>query len=531
VSHVRVFGDGIRAQLRTLVAILSLLLVLVGITGVSGVLLMTRTISTVTDRAGPAAAANHAVLQDLTDAETGLRAWIATGNRSFLQPFHAGLRRLPGDQRRLRRLTSGRQSLAGLVAAQEQAARGWLDGYARTRLSRPSGAATIRPRLFMTGKHKFDRIRAANAQVGRRIHAWIRSAHAIEQTQLRWTITLAALISLLGAALGWAVGTLMAARISRPLVLMQQTVDRLAAGDSTARAAPTGPREVRKVAYALNAFADENDRVRALESQVVEQLRDLDRAKDDFLSTVSHELRTPLTSIAGYVELFADEFGERLSPHQTTMLAAVQRNVQRLRGLIEDLLTLSKAEAEAFRTSFDMLDLTHLTSDVAHDLRAVAAERGITISEVHPPRAMVLRGDHAQLSRALLNLVSNALKFSPDGGDVMIRVKQAGIHAHIEVTDHGIGIPAAEMPHLATRFYRASNAVDAKIIGTGLGLRIVQAIADNHGGRLELESVEGEGTTARLVLPMTTDQDRADRRDRATDRADTVREQTGSPAG
>jgi len=528
--------DGIRAQLRTLVFILSLLLLLVGITGVGGVLLMKRTVGVVTDWAGPAVVANHAVLQDLTDAETGLRAWIATGDTAFLQPYYAGLGRLPRDEAELRRFSRQREPLAGFVAEQQQRARDWLDSYARVRLSRPAGAGTITPQLFLVGKQKFDLIRQANTRIVHRLHAWIQSARATERTQLSWTIALAGLISLIGAGLGWLVGTLMAARISRPLVLMQRAVDRLAAGDTAARAEPSGPREVRKVAYALNAFADENDRVRALEGQVVEQLRDLDRAKDDFLSTVSHELRTPLTSIAGYVELFEDEFGERLSPQQATMLAAVQRNVQRLRGLIEDLLTLSKAEAEAFRTSFDVLDLTHLTSDVAHDLRTVAAQRGISISEVHPTRAMVLRGDYAQLSRALLNLVSNALKFSPDGGTVTIRVKQVGDHAHIEVSDHGIGIPAAEMPHLATRFYRATNAVDAKIGGTGLGLRIVQAIADNHGGRLELESVEGEGTTARLVLPMTTaDPNAADPgaagRTAGPVAADASREETALPAG
>jgi len=495
--------SGIRAQLRALVFGLILLVVLVGVTGVGGVLMVTGTVDTVTHRVGPAASANHAILQDLTDAETGLRGWIATGKKIFLQPYDVGVHWLPRHERRLRRLTRDEPSLAALVARQQAVAHDWLQNYARVRLTLPPGAANINEQLFIIGKQKFDRIRRANSRVADRLKSRITEANRTASRQLRLTIVLAALIALLGAAMGWVFGTLVAGRISRPLVLLQRTVDRLAAGDSSARAVPSGPREVRKVAYALNEFAEENDRVRALEGQVVEQLRDLDRAKDDFLSTVSHELRTPLTSIAGYVELFEDEFAERLTPQQTTMLGAVQRNVQRLRGLIEDLLTLSKAEAEAFRTSFDVLDLTHLTSDVAHDLRAVAAERGITISEVHPTRAMVLRGDYAQLSRALLNLVSNALKFSPDGGDVTVRVKQSGDHVHIEVTDHGIGIPAGEMPHLATRFYRASNAVDAKITGTGLGLRIVQAIADNHGGRLELESVEGEGTTARLVLPLT----------------------------
>jgi two-component system, OmpR family, sensor kinase len=115
-------------------------------------------------------------------------------------------------------------------------------------------------------------------------------------------------------------------------------------------------------------------------------------------------------------------------------------------------------------------------------------------------RLLVSRGAGA---RALLNLVSNAVKFSSDGGEVTIRLThdEDGC-AVIEVVDRGIGVPEAEIPKLATRFFRASNAVDAEITGTGLGLRIAQTIADNHGGRLEMESREGHGTTARLVLPL-----------------------------
>jgi two-component system, OmpR family, sensor kinase len=287
-----------------------------------------------------------------------------------------------------------------------------------------------------------------------------------------------------------------------PLQDIQRVVDRWAAGESAARAVPSGPSEVRNVADALNRFADRNAQLRELEEQVVDSLADLDRAKSDFLSTVSHELRTPLTSITGYVELLEDELDDGLTEQQSSMLAVVKRNVGRLRALIEDLLTLAQAESEPPRTSFDVLDLTHLTSDVAYELRAMAATHGVTISEVHPPRKMVMRGDATQVSRALFNLVTNAVKFSPDGSEVTIRVKQSLEWAHVEVTDHGIGIPAREMANLGTRFFRASNAVDAAITGTGLGLRIVQAIADNHGGHLEIESVEGEGTTTRMVVPL-----------------------------
>ena len=114
---------------------------------------------------------------------------------------------------------------------------------------------------------------------------------------------------------------------------------------------------------------------------------------------------------------------------------------------------------------------------------------------------MLVNGDAGQLSRALLNLVSNAVKFSVDGGEVLIRLADTDGNAVVSVVDNGLGIPSPELATLGTRFFRASNALEAEIPGTGLGLRIVQTIADNHGGRLVVESVEGQGTTARLVVP------------------------------
>jgi len=191
-----------------------------------------------------------------------------------------------------------------------------------------------------------------------------------------------------------------AGRITEPLVGMQETVDRLAAGDTEARTTVAGPREIRRVGEALNNFADQNARLLVLERQAVERLEKLDRAKSDFVSNVSHELRTPLTSIAGYVELFEDGFLGRLTPQQMDMLRVVTRNVKRLQALIEDLLTLSQVESQTFRSTFDVLDLNHLATDAAHDLRPTAQVRGVTLREVVPSYPMVMRGDASQLSRA-----------------------------------------------------------------------------------------------------------------------------------
>lgn len=487
--------------MHTLVFGMVALVLSAGLAGLVGVEIATHTVSRLTHDLVPAAQANAAVLQDLTNAETGLRGWEATDDATFLEPYYAARVQLPRDRAALEEHIADSSALRGEVAVQGKAADSWLSTYAEVQLLLPAGPDHVDVRRSEIGKQKFDRIRSANKRIADRLDGEIADSRDDAAREIPWILAALALVSLLGGV-ALLFGRSLAAQISRPLVDMHKVVDGWATGDGEARARVSGPREVRKVADALNNFADENTRIRGFEQEVVDRLTDLDRAKSDFLSAVSHELRTPLTSIAGYVELFEDQFHDQLTDEQSSMLAVVNRNVTRLHALIEDLLTLSQTESQSFRTSFDLLDLTHLTSDVAYDLQAMASARGVTINEVHPDRSMVMQGDASQLSRALLNLVSNAVKFSADGSEVTIRVRQSRDWAHLEVTDHGIGIPAGEMSNLATRFFRASNAVDAEIAGTGLGLRIVQAIVDNHGGRLEVESVEGEGTTARMLLPL-----------------------------
>ena len=492
---------GITAQVRMLVFGTVLLVVLAGLTGLAGVGIATRTVDRLTDELVPASDANEAVLQDMTDAETGLRGWVATGDRTFLEPYFAGRRGLADEQAVLRRFAREHPEMRAAVEAQSAAVQDWFDAYAEPRLRQPAGPTHVSRQRLLAGKQSFDRVRGANAVVQRRLSGLLDDTGRSARRELLWIVGLLLLVAALGGVAAL-FGRRVADRITTPLVDMQQTVDRLAAGDADARATVSGPREVRRVGQALNNFADQNARLLDLERQAVERLQELDRAKTDFVSNVSHELRTPLTSISGYIELFEDGFIERINPQQRAMLGVVNRNVERLQSLIEDLLTLSRVESEAFRSTFDVLDVNHLVSDAVHDLRATAAERGIAIHEVLPPRPMVMQGDASQLSRALLNLLSNAVKFSHDDGQVTVRVRQAGADVTVEVADAGIGIPAGDMGNLATRFFRAANAVDAEISGTGLGLRIVHTIMDNHGGRLEVESVEGQGTTARMVLPL-----------------------------
>ncbi|MGN6301291.1 MAG: ATP-binding protein [Angustibacter sp.] len=237
------------------------------------------------------------------------------------------------------------------------------------------------------------------------------------------------------------------------------------------------------------------------QNTVVGQLRELDRTKSDFLSTISHELRTPLTSIAGYVEMMRDGDAGELQPMQDNMLEIVGRNTQRLRDLIEDVLMISRVEAGAVRSERLPVALAGVVDHVVTALRPQADSAGVSIDAFPVPADAVLLGDHSQIDRMLLNLVGNAIKFTPRRGRVSITVQVTGDDVVVQVQDTGIGIPAGEVASLFTRFYRASNATQRQIPGTGLGLVIIGGIAAAHDGQVEVDSVEGSGTTFTVTLP------------------------------
>ena len=242
-------------------------------------------------------------------------------------------------------------------------------------------------------------------------------------------------------------------------------------------------------------------RLREMRDAQVDQLTALDRQKTDFMATVSHELRTPLTSINGYLELLQDgDYGD-LTSSQRGALDIIGRNAHRLRGLIEDLLVLNKIEVTGLQSSTEEVEVVSLVAGVADLLRPVADAAGVSLVVDAVDPELTIRVDRGQLERSLINLGSNAVKFTPAGGRATIAAKQVDGRVVITVTDTGIGIPEKDLPDLFDRFFRASNATAAAIPGTGLGLAIVRAIVEGHGGELQVDSVEDQGTVMTVVLP------------------------------
>jgi signal transduction histidine kinase len=260
---------------------------------------------------------------------------------------------------------------------------------------------------------------------------------------------------------------------------------RLAGGDLTARVVEEGDAEPVELARSFNTMAA--------------SLQEGERLKDEFFALVSHELRTPLTSIIGYLELVLDD-EERLSDDARRFLEVVERNAKRLLRLVGDMLFVAQVEAGRLSLESVDVDLDKVAAESVEAARPAAQRAGVTLT-LTPASVATIRGDRDRLGQMLDNLISNALKFTPDGGSVGVVLEDRGDRAAVRVSDTGMGIPDAEQQRLFERFFRASSATSRAVPGAGLGLTIVKTIVEAHGGTVSLTSRENEGTTVRVELP------------------------------
>ena len=244
------------------------------------------------------------------------------------------------------------------------------------------------------------------------------------------------------------------------------------------------------------------------ERTAVDRMRQLDEAKDEFVSTVSHELRTPVTSIIGYTEMLID--GTMVDPltEQVPLLETVARNGERLIVICNDLLLLSGLDSATAQGERETLDLRAILMPAEEAVRPLLTDRELSFDIERPSQPMMVLGDAAQLERVLINLVSNAVKFTEDGGEISCRLERHDAQARIVVRDTGIGIPEEEHDGLFQKFFRSSISRDRAIPGTGLGLAIVAAIVAAHGGRVTVESARSQGTTFTVELPINQPADR-----------------------
>ena len=236
------------------------------------------------------------------------------------------------------------------------------------------------------------------------------------------------------------------------------------------------------------------------ERQLVEELRRLDTYKSQLIATVSHELKNPLTAILGHLEMLQTDQEPFLEENRIS-LDAIGRGAQRLRRVVEDLLTLSRVGDPRLPLRLEPVDIVGIVAEVVELAEVSARARDVRLDLLPEPGLATVVGDAEDLHRLVANLVSNAVKYSRPGGTVSIGIRPAQDAVTVSVTDEGIGISEDDVPLLFTEFFRSTNPVALEEPGTGLGLSIVERIVQRHEGSLEVRSKLGVGTTVEICLP------------------------------
>ncbi|MBD3264203.1 MAG: hypothetical protein GF375_03770 [Candidatus Omnitrophica bacterium] len=249
---------------------------------------------------------------------------------------------------------------------------------------------------------------------------------------------------------------------------------------------------------------DLEKKIKERTNELVKSLRKIEvvnKAKSDFISSVSHELRTPLTSVKGFSSLLVDEKFGKLSPEAKRRLIKIDENVDKLMDIVNTLLDISRIESGKTEVKIAPYDISKLIKDVCDFLTPQTQEKNLTL-EAKVSEGMNVYMDKNLIERVLINLINNALKFTPNGGSITVGCKKDDNHAIISVADTGMGIKKEDLEKIFQEFFRVSNAKIQDIRGSGLGLSLVKRIIDTHKEKIWVESEFGKGTTFHFTLKL-----------------------------
>ena len=247
--------------------------------------------------------------------------------------------------------------------------------------------------------------------------------------------------------------------------------------------------------------------------------KEIDQMKSDFISLVSHELRTPLTSIIGFVSFILDGKAGAINDRQRNSLARVQRQSKRLAALINDLLDISRIESGRIQMEQEPISLLEIVTQRIEEIRPQADEKSIRLDLTAPESVPTIFGDEARMGQVFTNLIGNAIKFTPNNGEVSIKVRVDGSLLHVEVIDTGPGIPAEERQKVFDKFYQLSDISTRQQGGSGLGLSITKSIVEAHGGKLWIDDGnQGKGSNFQFVLPLVREDDNVKDKERVRER-------------
>jgi two-component system phosphate regulon sensor histidine kinase PhoR len=261
-----------------------------------------------------------------------------------------------------------------------------------------------------------------------------------------------------------------------------------------------GERHIEVSAVPIKKADDETSGAVVLFHDITE-LKQLDQIRREFVANVSHELRTPLSILRGYIEVLLDE-PETPSEELARILSIMERHSKRLQRLVDDLLSLAQLESSQAALELSDVRVDELFNNLIRDWKEKLAAKNLKVIVDLTSEAFTLHADGTRLEEVLYNLLDNAVKFSPENGQIRLRATHRGSDMVLSVADSGLGIGQEHLLRIFERFYRADKGRSRELGGTGLGLAIVKHIAQLHGGRVEAESELGHGTTIRVVLPL-----------------------------
>jgi signal transduction histidine kinase len=338
-------------------------------------------------------------------------------------------------------------------------------------------------------------------------------AYAPARRTLARNLICLGLVGVVALAAAWIGGDVFILRRVQALV---RAVQRLSGGDlSTRTGLPHGPGELGQLATAFDDMAESLEKHQT-QQRLEEELRrqnealaeenrrvqEVNQLKSEFVSLVSHELRTPLTAISGYLDLLLEAQGSQSTAKQQELLGIVKRNAERLVKLIDDLLDLSRIESGKIELNRTVVDVMALIAEVMSLLQPQIEAKGQQLSFDRPQTLPTVVGDAERIRQILINLLSNAHKYTPQRGQIWLTARAEDGWVSIDVRDNGIGLSPDEQAHLFDRFFRARQPTTQNVEGTGLGLPITRLLVEMHGGRITVTSAPGEGSTFSFTLPV-----------------------------
>ena len=283
------------------------------------------------------------------------------------------------------------------------------------------------------------------------------------------------------------------ASMRRPLEELVEASERLASGDLEARVKVGGLSETAALGSAFNEMAGELQRRAGERDQ-------LDRMKDEFVLTASHELRSPLTSVQGFAELLMLE-RDKLSAKQAETVEVILDNTRHLVRLLNDLLDLARSDAGRLVIKPVPTEVAPLVDDAVRTMRSQTEARQQSLSQEIAPGMPPIEVDRDRIRQVLVNLLTNAHEYSPEGASIEVTAGLRGAEVEISVSDDGPGMPEDQLDHIFDRFTRGDAGLTQHVGGTGLGLAISKSLIELHGGTIEAEAALGRGSTFRIRLP------------------------------